>query len=87
MRVWILIITSFVSAVLSAQDVVVRVNAANSAKYKIPRTIYGTFLEPIGNSTYGGLWAQILENPSLEENLCNAIAEQARSEPCILPID
>lgn len=54
-----------------AQDVVVEVNAARVANYKVPRTIYGTFLEPIGNSTYGGLWAQILENPSLEENLWN----------------
>ena len=80
MRVSILIITSFVSAVLPAQDVVVRVNAANSAKYKIPRTIYGTFLEPIGNSTYGGLWAQILENPSLEENLWNATQLRSKLE-------
>jgi alpha-N-arabinofuranosidase len=53
----------------AAQDVTVQVNAARTAGYKVPRTIYGTFLEPIGNSTYGGLWAQVLENPSLEESL------------------
>ncbi len=39
------------------------------ATYKIPRTIFGTFLEPIGNSTYNGLWAEILVNPSLEDGL------------------
>jgi alpha-N-arabinofuranosidase len=54
-----------------AQDVTIEVNAAKDL-VKIPRTIYGTFLEPIGNSTYGGLWAQILENPSLEDNLWSA---------------
>lgn len=48
--------------------------AVDAAKvhHAIPRTIYGTFLEPIGHSTYGGLWAQILENPSFEENLWSA---------------
>jgi alpha-N-arabinofuranosidase len=52
-----------------AQDVVIEVNAEKSAAYRIPRTIFGTFLEPIGNSTYGGLWAQLLENPSFEGGL------------------
>ena len=50
----------------------VEVNAAKPAGYTIPRTIFGTFLEPIGNSIYGGLWAEILENPSLEDNLWSA---------------
>lgn len=56
----------------SAQEAVIRVNAAHAAAYRIPRTIFGTFLEPIGNSIYGGLSAQILENPSFEENLWSA---------------
>ncbi len=72
MRIWMLVITAIATGVLPAQEAVVKVNAANTANYKIPRSIYGTFLEPIGNSTYGGLWAQILENPSLEDNLWNA---------------
>ncbi len=63
----------------SAQLVTVEVNAAK-ALVKIPRTIYGTFLEPIGNSTYGGLWAQILENPSLEDNLWSAERMHAKLE-------
>jgi alpha-N-arabinofuranosidase len=35
----------------------VTVNAGKSAGAPIPRTIFGSFLEPIGNSTYNGLWA------------------------------
>ncbi|GGG96815.1 alpha-L-arabinofuranosidase C-terminal domain-containing protein [Silvibacterium dinghuense] len=59
------------------------VDAAKAAGYRIPRTIFGSFLEPIGNSTYNGLWAQVLENPSLEENLwdTNHIAEMLREQP------
>jgi alpha-N-arabinofuranosidase len=50
----------------------VEIDSSKQAAYKIPRTIFGTFLEPIGNSTYGGLWADVLENPSLEEGLWSA---------------
>lgn len=39
---------------------------------EIPDTIFGTFLEPIGNSTYNGLWAELLQNPSFEAGLWNA---------------
>jgi hypothetical protein len=51
--------------------------------HSIPRSIYGTFLEPIGNSTYNGLWAEILQNPSFEDNLWEAkqIAEMVRDRP------
>lgn len=45
---------------------------AGKIQHAIPRTIYGSFLEPIGHSIYGGLWAQLLENPSLEENMWSA---------------
>jgi alpha-N-arabinofuranosidase len=55
----------------------IEINAAKTANYRIPRTVYGTFLEPIGRSIYGGLWAQLLENPSFEENLWSA--EQVRA--------
>jgi len=50
----------------------IHINAAKTAGYRIPRTIFGSFLEPIANSTYGGLVAQVLENPSLEEGLWDA---------------
>ncbi len=55
-----------------AQDTIIQIDASKPAAFKIPRTIFGTFLEPIGNSIYGGLWAQILENPSFEDNLWSA---------------
>jgi alpha-N-arabinofuranosidase len=45
------------------------VDATKRASYKIPRSIYGAFLEPIGNSIYSGLWAELLENPSFEDIL------------------
>ncbi len=35
----------------------------------IPATLFGSFLEPIGHSTYGGLWADVVENPSFENGL------------------
>jgi alpha-N-arabinofuranosidase len=44
---------------------------------EIPRTIFGTFLEPIGNSTYNGLWAELLQNPSFESGLWSAQREAA----------
>lgn len=64
----------------------VRVNADKPAIYKIPRTIFGTFLEPIGNSIYGGLWAEILENPSFEDGLWSAtnLAEMFQTRPELL---
>ncbi len=59
------------SALYGQTGAVVEVDASK-IQHAIPRTIYGTFLEPIGNSIYGGLWAQVLENPSFEENLWSA---------------
>ncbi|MFN2975728.1 alpha-L-arabinofuranosidase C-terminal domain-containing protein [Terriglobus aquaticus] len=49
----------------------------------IPATLFGSFLEPIGHSTYGGLWADVVENPSLEEGLWSAgnIAAMLRERP------
>src|ERR1700721_864624 len=63
----------------------INVDAGKTAGEPIPRTIFGTFLEPIGNSTYNGLWAEILQNPSLEENLwdTNHIATMVREEPSL----
>ncbi len=41
----------------------------SSDKTSIPSTIFGVFLEPIGNSIYGGLWSDVLDNPSFEDGL------------------
>ncbi len=56
---------------------------ASKVLHPIPRTIFGTFLEPIGHSIYGGLWAQILENPSFEDNLWSAarISDMVKQRP------
>lgn len=51
------------------QTATVDVYAAQADSHLIPRTIFGTFLEPIGNSTYNGLWAELLQNPSFEAGL------------------
>lgn len=72
MRSLMLFLTLLVGvAVYGQSDAVIEVDATK-VQHAIPRTIYGTFLEPIGRSLYGGLWAQVLENPSFEDNLWSA---------------
>lgn len=63
----------------------VHVNAVRSTGAEIPRTIFGTFLEPIGNSTYNGLWAEILQNPSLEMGLwdTNHVRDMVAANPAL----
>ncbi len=70
---------------LAQKNITIEVNAAQHEGAEIPRTVFGTFLEPIGNSTYNGLWAELIENPSLEENLWSAprVAEMLREEPLL----
>ncbi|MFN7994092.1 MAG: alpha-L-arabinofuranosidase C-terminal domain-containing protein [Bryobacteraceae bacterium] len=45
---------------------VITISPAKRAASRIPRTIYGTFLEHIGSSVFGGVSSQLLDNPSLE---------------------
>src|SRR3981189_1467370 len=59
------------SCLYGGSEAVIEVDASQ-IQHAIPRTIYGSFLEPIGHSIYGGLGAQLLENPSLEENMWSA---------------
>ena len=75
----------FLGLPLAGQEVSISIDAAKPAPYRIPRTIYGTFLEPIGHSIYPGLWAQILENPSFEDNLWGtpAIRRMVDAEPAL----
>jgi alpha-N-arabinofuranosidase len=67
------------------QTATIRVDAGVPVGKAIPRTIFGTFLEPIRESTYGGLWAQILKNPSLETGLWDAphVAQMLAAEPSL----
>jgi alpha-L-arabinofuranosidase len=65
------------------EPVHVRVHAGELRKEAIPPTIFGSFLEPIGNSTYGGLWSELLQNGSFEEGLwsAGAIAGMIKERP------
>lgn len=67
------------------RETVIEIDAGRPATYQIPRTIFGTFLEPIGHSINGGLWAQELENPSFEADLWSAgnIREMIDREPAL----
>lgn len=68
-----------------AQDAVIRVDTADAKGGAIPRAIFGTFLEPIGRAIYGGLWAQVLDNPSFEENLWSVdnVRRMVEREPAL----
>ncbi|QNI35007.1 hypothetical protein H7849_15080 [Alloacidobacterium dinghuense] len=63
----------------------IQVDASRPAGSTIPRTIFGSFLEPIGNSTYNGLWAEVLQNPSLEAGLWSAgnVSRMLHDEPTL----
>jgi alpha-N-arabinofuranosidase len=50
----------------SQPEASIEIRVAETAPFKIPRTVYGTFLEEIGHSVFGGVSAQPLDNPSLE---------------------
>jgi alpha-L-arabinofuranosidase len=65
------------------QPVHVQVHAGELQKEAISPTIFGSFLEPIGNSTYGGLWSELLANGSFEEGLwsAGAIAGMIKERP------
>jgi alpha-L-arabinofuranosidase len=91
-RYAVLIATGLASALAALPQVTVKepipviaqikVDAA-AAGPDIPKTIFGTFLEPIGNSTYNGLWAELLRNPSFESGLWSPQAQDRmmREEP------
>ncbi len=66
-----------------ATPIEIRVHARPASSTPIPQTIFGSFLEPIDNSTYGGLWAEVLENPSFEPGLWTApnVARMIHDQP------
>ena len=84
-----IVLSALLAPALRADDVAtrasIRVNTAHTAAFRIPGTIYGSFLEPIGNSTYGGLWAEILSNGSFEDGLwsASAVARMIEEEPAL----
>ncbi len=50
----------------------VEVDASLISKFTIPATLFGTFTENIWDAVYGGVWAQILHNPSFEPDYLSA---------------
>jgi len=48
-------------------EAVIDIRAGQQSSFRIPRTVYGIYTENVGNEIYGGLSAQLLENPSLED--------------------
>lgn len=51
----------------------VTVHVASSGSERVPDTLFGSFLEPIGNSINNGISAEILVNRSLEDGLWNHV--------------
>src|SRR5258708_13488988 len=47
-------------------EAVITVFPVQHEPYRIPRSIYGTFIQNIAQSVFGGVSAQLLDNPSLE---------------------
>ena len=70
------------AAAISDAQIEVHITRPASPKV-IPASVFGSFLEPIGKSTYGGLWADALENPSFEDGLWSAgnIVNMLRERP------
>jgi alpha-N-arabinofuranosidase len=70
------------TATTFSQPIQVRIARPATPK-TIPDSVFGSFLEPIGQSTYGGLWADALENPSFESGLWSAgnVENMLRSRP------
>jgi alpha-L-arabinofuranosidase len=60
----------------------IRISAGGAAT-PIPETLFGSFLEPIGNSTYNGLWAEVLQNPSFEPEMWSAskVVQMVHDQP------
>ena len=42
------------------------IDAARPSPFVVPPTLFGTFTENIWDAVYGGVWAQVLHNPSFE---------------------
>jgi alpha-N-arabinofuranosidase len=53
-------------------QVTISIDASKRSPHAVPKTIFGTFLEPIHHAINNGLWAEILRNPSFESGLWDA---------------
>lgn len=50
----------------AAREAMIEIDAGRPAGFTLPPTLFGTFTENIWDAVYGGVWAQILHNPSFE---------------------
>lgn len=56
----------------------VRIDCDDVSDYAVAPALFGKFTESIANSVYGGVWAQLLQNPSLESiQTCRAQSRYA----------
>lgn len=64
----------------AARNAEIEIDASRPAAFTIPPTIFGTFTENIWDAVYGGVWAQVLHNPSFEPDYLSAgnIADTVR---------
>ena len=66
-------------------EAVIEIRAGQQSSFRIPRTVYGIYTENVGNEIYGGVSAQLLENPSLEDYHASLQAMNARfSDPAFV---
>ena len=73
LTVWVVAARGQIAESKSVADAPIHIKVSRPATQQvIPKTLFGSFLEPIGHSTYGGLWADVVENPSFEEGLWSA---------------
>ncbi|MCU1293081.1 MAG: Alpha-N-arabinofuranosidase [Bryobacterales bacterium] len=73
----------FVTIAFPQRPIRITVHAKRPVGQPVPPTIFGSFLEPIGNSTYNGLWAELVQNPSFENGLWSgsAVREMLAADP------
>ena len=71
------------AAATTRQLIHLEVHADRPSNEEIPATLFGSFLEPIGHSTYGGLWSELISNGSLEDGLWSTaeITRMVRGRP------
>jgi alpha-N-arabinofuranosidase len=72
------------SSGLQDKPIMIRVSRTDM-RQGMASTLFGSFLESIGHSTYGGLWANIVENSSFEEGLWSAENFEAQPIPFQTP--
>ncbi len=54
------------------REATIEIDASRPAPFALPPTLFGTFTENIWDAIYGGVWAQVLHNPSFEPDYLSA---------------